>query len=1687
MSHASKKKQFEHNYFLQFGSKGNKLNQLWNQISNQNQKSTDLFFEFSILFIDTFSDWYVGVVTEENEIIRPTDIDKAILNTKAHPRNVIYTTLEYLSYEQNRIQILYKNSMKNIQRETFHSRTKKSKTVQNAEKSNFGNQEEIGKLLHSVIEIIQVISILCRSKYNRVVMLENKFIDLLLEFCKLICSLISERKNIFRENDIYAHLLVSNTLSIFESFHNLNDFTHSQTQNFFNLSFDLMLNILNDQNFEKNYQLKNQIFKIMINLLGKEKALKQDPNSSFKAKIILDFLFSITKPLQDEEFQLEMTESRIKEQTELIISSFRMIEKMLITYKSLGFEIIKQNMLANMSDFLCNLGAYSNDVFRVLFSEIDKFFHDLAANYSSVKSLNFFQYYFIETITQTFEKMVQMGNQFEENEVIIINFLSDVINAKHLDLFNLKWDMLFSHEKLYPVSMKFYEQVLRKFQRSEDYQFILNLLEQRKNDYDFTVICMETLITLVTIEPNSSIQNIVENNGISRIFSLIKFINTTEAEINQEQEKMKTKTNSNENQNENTNENTNENQNENLNENNENFEMGKKIEKDELDEEDWIALSFGNKNNINNINNSKNINNENIKEINNEQKYIRMQVQAATLKSLTSNILTMLLESPFAKRRLVTNPQIITIIISLMDGKSENENSFKVAHSHLLKLSEWVDPEKMKGQLKRFFKQLNKEIIQVAKHFKEQEKLRISILSKLLEIYQNCLQNNLKIQNVFVSVNGFNMLFDLFTLEEKVGEQIMQCFVYLFRNSKIFTHFKKDIGFKQFVELFSQENEKKEILWQNLLDILVLTGHFSIGKNSLIVCKKKMIIYLFKISRKMGLTINYVQIFLTLCSQSLHNLSICSEANLAHFLLKYLNTNGESMVKEPRLLEEFFQLVASLVFHSISVQTLRMFLHVLKSKLENEEISNKLFSILIKMVYQERNSPRFFFDFVGIAEKSVRLPFAGKHIPENGYSFACWIRVEIPHQNEFPMKKYKPRIFSVWNRGFDTGMQLYLEVNDQESSHHSSRKQSVDLISLDGTEEKETEIEHNMFNQISLRTVSKKTNENIASVKTELWVGVWYFVAVTHSRRKHRVSFYIDGTLVKKCDLKYPNFDRRTVFEKSAFGYDMQQKLLLGKIQEKNILSFYGQTSTACFYNKELSKEEIRKLFLDGYDNQEFTTRSPQQNKENTSFEEQILLYINVSSVRHKCECNNPFVFKKYGFAKHVSHPYFGNSFLLSESTAMLGGVKIYLPLLMWVRMNAERDGVDEQNSAKFNQTLHMILHLLKKSELLQLQFVRVHGMSILSHIIMNSELPLLSISSVQQIHQLLLEKQISHFRLHLVRDLVLNFDIWMKRGYTISNEIFSILSSAILSRGIEFDSHRMKSHMLDKNPESSHTEETESNDLTEPDGAVVPPESGGISSGEHEWRCIHKHHFRISVVNLAVILLLYLRDSMGNFLLKTRRDQTLFLPKEINNLREHAIKLLRSSLSQSKGDIETHENLLFLLHTCIVASDIPVVEQILSVILMFFQSKYRVVDPVEISNAAVFLLQKYSHAPSVLELVIKILNQMKSRLAKEDNEERTINNFFPFIHRILINTTPTQDTQYELLELMKDTSEGWNTVLFHTVLAIGNRTMDLNFVSILRTIKQDLIKSKKKRKILLNLFRMAAPAFPVLYSQQEQ
>ncbi|KAJ5067924.1 beach domain-containing protein lvsc [Anaeramoeba ignava] len=344
----------------------------------------------------------------------------------------------------------------------------------------------------------------------------------------------------------------------------------------------------------------------------------------------------------------------------------------------------------------------------------------------------------------------------------------------------------------------------------------------------------------------------------------------------------------------------------------------------------------------------------------------------------------------------------------------------------------------------------------------------------------------------------------------------------------------------------------------------------------------------------------FLKKFTEMCSNSIHNVSCCSEVGLLSQIIKLLPVIFENQeivngkTQDNQNIEKYMiELLGLIGSHSITVSELKSYVGLLRSvedKFRSQNVSQILHAlqIMFKLKYSENEmNPHTFFNFDG-RTTFLELPKIQSWPAIRGFAFLTWMRIESLQD---PLKKpnYEPRLFSFMNENSE-GLELYLQSNEKLDDENWEVTQSSQLGIPKGNALQKQNLSqksiHSSSKTISMNLVFK-TSSTVAKDmacfnELKMEMKKWIFISVVHSSSKNSLGqeckVYIDGKLIGKLPMKFPTFNSELTHNRIGSNFAIPKS---GILRENH---FYGQMGAIYFFNDTLSAYQIEKIFKLGPD-----------------------------------------------------------------------------------------------------------------------------------------------------------------------------------------------------------------------------------------------------------------------------------------------------------------------------------------------------------------------------------------------------------------------------------------------------------------------------------------------------------------------
>ena len=422
-------------------------------------------------------------------------------------------------------------------------------------------------------------------------------------------------------------------------------------------------------------------------------------------------------------------------------------------------------------------------------------------------------------------------------------------------------------------------------------------------------------------------------------------------------------------------------------------------------------------------------------------------------------------------------------------------------------------------------------------------------------------------------------------------------------------------------------------------------------------------------------SVDELELFNTHLNTSLKHIELCHAQNISTTWLAHLHTQfttASSSSCSLSSLKKKIQVLYTLFRPSISSAEIQMLFNTIQSAaLESrpwDDDKMTIYVTFLTLLAASGTGPLAYFQLTD----GITLPEI-PHFPKNGYSFACWIRLETIQSQEQPLLFLRGRMGS--------GVTLLLVSNTLRMIIHDDRKQE-DV-------------------QYEFKSLFEKK--------------MWKWIVLTHTYRNRlrgsKVDLYVSGKLIESITLLYPNVKEMKPFWSSIGRKESSASREDGGVQLGPVALFSTVLSAA-------NIEEMRSL-------SSFDSWVINESMYTSSTDTTILFALDARNT-HGDICYDTSPSQRHGKMlgdaeqKHVVH-----TSTFKESIWQLGGPLVVLPLLLSNRTVSPHQPFNEDTlPSTLSQnvgpkaiaaTIALIAELIRNSSVNKFCFRKSHGLRMIS------------------------------------------------------------------------------------------------------------------------------------------------------------------------------------------------------------------------------------------------------------------------------------------------------------------------------------------------------------------------------------
>jgi len=491
-----------------------------------------------------------------------------------------------------------------------------------------------------------------------------------------------------------------------------------------------------------------------------------------------------------------------------------------------------------------------------------------------------------------------------------------------------------------------------------------------------------------------------------------------------------------------------------------------------------------------------------------------------------------------------------------------------------------------------------------------------------------------------------------------------------------------------------------------------------------------------------------LSMFCDLVKRNTINKSLCCGQDLIFILLQIIHSFPQ--LPDNLLLRKGLQLIRILGTHSITVRELKLFFRFLKSDEKGfRPQTTALFLKTLQYMAKQRRvtSPKEYFNFDTNSGMWIGKDCTGIKWSDKGYSFTTWIRQET---NQQPLIDPLYKLSTNSGDGVEVGIQGGV---------------------------------------VTVSFVSSQKKTSISFQDFLLKEKIWYFLCITHNNSKVPwgicdVKLYIDGSLVQKAPLPYPQFNEEV---RSCMIGCTTVNSLEGS---KSILhGFCGQMGAIHFFNEPLSPLQIEILHSLPPDSNALHTNTLIGSKQGRAMGEniqgKIFLCYHCKSrkdgvILDNTPCDNKGK-SDYRHAHILGSLHSCVTKDIADAIHCMGGLKVLLPLFAQLAQPMQTLGEGEERLIKRDSELSgMIMglmgHLLHANLLHQQHLVLCQGFSAVSVALLSVPSSYINSHFLSALQKVMDAIEIEELEISLLQDLLLNFNIWTYASGEVQEEVLELI-----------------------------------------------------------------------------------------------------------------------------------------------------------------------------------------------------------------------------------------------------------------------------------------------------------------------
>eukprot|EP00002_Diphylleia_rotans_P004599 TRINITY_DN1344_c0_g1_i18.p1 TRINITY_DN1344_c0_g1~~TRINITY_DN1344_c0_g1_i18.p1 ORF type:complete len:2961 (-),score=451.21 TRINITY_DN1344_c0_g1_i18:57-8939(-) len=667
----------------------------------------------------------------------------------------------------------------------------------------------------------------------------------------------------------------------------------------------------------------------------------------------------------------------------------------------------------------------------------------------------------------------------------------------------------------------------------------------------------------------------------------------------------------------------------------------------------------------------------------------------------------------------------------------------------------------------------------------DNKELRLNIISQLLEGIGAVVHRNACHRNTFRKVDAFIKIMSLGCEEnspELCGHILNTITALLTQNSKNKEHMREKIGYDTLKELIIRsEGSVASRRTVDMLFNMLVEGPFD-SKARFVFQNPDVITLIFDIIKNLHVEMqyNYVGQFVECVKTCAINRDHCCKIGIIHVLLSWIPD-----VRDRLLLERITQLVGILGMHSMTVHEIKMFFLILKSTPAGFRPRCTPFMLNAMKVMSSKDGPDSFLEFDGKSSALVLPEF--KHFPKSkGFTFAAWLRIESfsdARGDEF----YQPRLFSfLCEQGH--GIELFFKDHNLCLWIGSKHEQSSIVLELNTSPK-----------QGDLGSTAIKLNQ-------------WHCLHLVQSPGKSYfspsdVKLYVDGSIHFSHPFKYPVFANPLTKCMIGGNYKIDSK----GVERSRNHALFGQLASIYFFADALTPLQVKAHEQLGYN-----YFSNFQRIESSDLEPGIQ-YAAVNDALDG-SLKNALVFGFCGRSRDESgcldlspngyHAAFKNVSVcvtqsLKDVIHCIGGMQIILPLIAQLDQPIESSesfipGNDLPKESDINEIFAVLLEMLRKHAGNHQEFQQQRGFLLIAYLLKHISPGHVDRKTVDILFDIEETLSIGDFWVELIRDLILDFEIWVQTKVDVQLHLLARLSSFLRDHTKQTSQFFGLQHMLD-------------------------------------------------------------------------------------------------------------------------------------------------------------------------------------------------------------------------------------------------------------------------------------------------